>query len=64
METVPGLNVRNTWNVNKSKRLIKFYGDADQSDTEEDETKDLDKARALRLKVANAVGVSKAQLTL
>ncbi len=40
METVPGLNARNTWNVNKSKRLIKFYGDADQSDTEEDETKE------------------------
>jgi len=62
-ESLPDTNTRNTWNAKKSKRLLLFYGIQDEeSEAEDTDAIKPDLARARRLKVAQAVGVSRTQL--
>ena len=49
----------NVWNKTKSIALLRFYGEDEQTDTEEENSAS---SRARRLRLAKKLGVTKAQL--
>ena len=59
-ETLPN-GQQNTWNSNKSKAALCFYGDCSGSESEGNEYDE--KSRARRLRLARKLGISRAQLT-
>ncbi len=50
---------QNDWNKNKSIALLQFYGEQDETDTEEE---DNSRSLARRLRLARKLGVSQTQL--
>jgi hypothetical protein len=58
-ETLPN-GTKNTWNSNKSRAALRFYGDGSGSESEGNEYDE--KSRARRLRLARKLGISRAQL--
>ncbi len=60
-ETLPN-GTKNTWNSDKSKAALRFYGDGSGSESEGNEYDE--KSRARRLRLARKLGISRAQLNV
>lgn len=58
-ESLPDSSVRNNWNRTKSLALLTFYGDAPETDTEDEQS---ERSRNRRLRVARKLGITKVQL--
>ena len=63
--SLPGTDEINTWNKAKTKKLLSFYGMANDDDNDQDtDTEDENTvgSRRLRIKLARVLGVSHAQI--
>ncbi len=53
---------QNTWNIEKSTMLLKFYGDIDAGSDSESENESSERAKAKRLRVARRIGITVPQI--
>eukprot|EP00735_Rhodelphis_limneticus_P011694 TRINITY_DN4829_c0_g1::TRINITY_DN4829_c0_g1_i1::g.998::m.998 TRINITY_DN4829_c0_g1::TRINITY_DN4829_c0_g1_i1::g.998 ORF type:complete len:179 (-),score=11.25,Matrilin_ccoil/PF10393.4/0.2,Matrilin_ccoil/PF10393.4/1.7e+02,RmuC/PF02646.11/0.1 TRINITY_DN4829_c0_g1_i1:108-602(-) len=53
---------KNGWNRDKSKKLLRFYGEASQSGSDNDDSELSQRSRDRRLRLARKLGITPAQL--
>ena len=58
-EMLPEGATRNSWNKTKSLALLRFYGDPEETDNEDEYSQ---RSRNRRLRVATKLGITKAQM--